>query len=64
MTVIGEISLLAKIDTSAYKKGEQDIKKANADMENSGNKTSSGLSSGFSKLLKLEWLDWRLLLLL
>ena len=53
MTTVGTIELLAKIDTSAYKKGEKEIEQANSNMEKSGSKTSSGLSSGFSKVAKV-----------
>lgn len=52
-TTIGTIELIAKIDTSAYKKGASDIKKANQDIEGSTNQTeqkSRRLSSAMTGL--------------
>ena len=52
-TSVGTISLLATIDTSQYKKGAQDIEKANQSMENSGDATTDNLNAGFSKVAKI-----------
>ena len=52
-TTVGEIVLLAKIDTSQYKSGVKDINRANADVEKSSDKTSKSIGSGFSSAAKI-----------
>ena len=52
-TTVGEIVLLAKIDTSQYKSGVKDIDRANSDVEKSSDKTSKSIGSGFSSAAKV-----------
>ena len=52
-TTVGEIVLLAKIDTSQYKSGVKDIDRANSDVEKSSDKTSKSIGSGFSSAAKI-----------
>ena len=52
-TTVGEIVLLAKIDTSQYKSGVKDIDRANSDVEKSSDKTSKSIGSGFSNAAKV-----------
>jgi tape measure domain-containing protein len=53
MTTVGTIEVIAKIDTSQYKQGANEITSANNKMESSGDKTTSNLSSGFKTLGKV-----------
>jgi|GEM_PF-3653497 len=52
-TTIGEIQVIAKIDTSQYKKGAGEIDQTNKKMEQSGSKTTTRLNSGFNKAAKV-----------
>lgn len=52
-TTIGTIELLAKIDTSQYKRGAKEIEKANQDLEGSGEKSSSKMNSAFMAVPKI-----------
>lgn len=52
-TTVGEIVLLAKIDTSQYKSGVKEIDRANANVEKSSDKTSKSIGSGFSSAAKI-----------
>lgn len=54
-TTIGTIELLAKIDTSNYKKGAADIERANSQIERSSktvNKSSDKVTDGLTRLAK------------
>lgn len=53
MSTVGTIELIAKIDTSQYKRGVAEIERDNQKLENSSNKTSSKMSSGFSTVAKV-----------
>lgn len=53
MSTVGTIEVIAKIDTSQYKQGANEITSANNKMESSGDKTTSNLSSGFKTLGKV-----------
>lgn len=53
MTVVGTIELIAKIDTSAYKKGANEIDKENDKLENSTEKSSKGMSKSLGTAAKV-----------
>lgn len=53
MTTVGEITLIAKIDTSQYKKGTEEIKKSNQDIEKSSEQSSSKTSAVWGKVAKV-----------
>lgn len=53
MSTIGTVELIAKIDTSQYKRGASEIDKANKDMESSGEKSTSKLSGAFAGVAKV-----------
>lgn len=53
MTTVGQIELLATIDTSKYKQGAAEIERANKNLEANGNETTDSLNSGFSKVAKV-----------
>lgn len=53
MSTIGTIELIAKIDTSQYKRGAAEIDKANKDMESSGEKSTSRLNGAFAGVAKV-----------
>ena len=53
MTVVGNITLIAKIDTSNYKKGVGEIKAGNQSIEQSGAKTGSAFNNTLSSMAKV-----------
>jgi tape measure domain-containing protein len=53
MTTIGQIELIARIDTSQYEKGADDIKKKNKEIEGSAEKSSSKTSAVWGKVAKV-----------
>ena len=53
MAIIGNVELIAKIDTNAYLKGASDIDKANKGLEGSTQKASSGMSNAFNSVAKV-----------
>lgn len=53
MTVVGTIELIAKINTSDYKKGEKEINGTNDQLEKNTDRTSNNMSSAFSKVAKV-----------
>lgn len=52
-TTVGTIQLIATIDTSQYKKGANEIDKANANIEDSADKTSKKSNSAFLSVAKV-----------
>ena len=53
MAKIGTVELIAKIDTSNYKKGASEIDKANSDIENSSDKSSKKFATAWSDGAKI-----------
>lgn len=53
MTTVGTIELIARIDTSQYKRGASEIQKTNDNIESSSDSTSKKSSSSFSTLAKV-----------
>lgn len=53
MTVFGTVETIATLNTLQYKKGAQDVDKANKDMEGSSDKSSKGMSSAFGTVAKV-----------
>lgn len=53
MTQIGEISLVAKIDTSRYKAGAKEIEQANKDIESSADSTERKSNLAFGKIARI-----------
>lgn len=53
MADVGEIKYIASIDTSAYKKGADDIESTNKSIENNTNNTSSKMNGAFTKVAKV-----------
>lgn len=53
MSTIGTIELIAKIDTSQYKRGAAEVDRANKDMESSSEKSASNSSTSFTKVAKI-----------
>lgn len=47
---VGEVELIAKINTDNYKKGEKEIVSANKNIEDSAESSASGSTSAFSKI--------------
>lgn len=52
MTSVGSIELIAKIDTSQYKKGAKEIERANEDIEDSSSRTEKKGTNSFAQLGK------------
>ena len=53
MATIGTVELIAKIDTSQYQKGADDIKRANNDIEGSADTTEKKSNAAFGKIAKV-----------
>lgn len=53
MTVVGTIDVIARIDTSQYKKAERDIDRSNDNVARSGERTSSRLNRGLTSVAKV-----------
>lgn len=53
MTTVGEITLIAKIDTSQYKKGAEEVKKSNKDMVDSTDDVEKSSGRGSAALATL-----------
>lgn len=52
-TTIGNIQLIATIDTSQYKAGAKEVERTNDRIENSSDKTSSSINKGFNTVAKV-----------